>query len=106
MITNYAEKMDGWKQRQVEFKYGVILIFPPEPHRAKITVLMNQYRWTQGCDCDAHISLTVPIPRPMLQNHLDEIVEKLSVISAFRIDYGPIIEKPIRPGVLLRKGQG
>jgi 2'-5' RNA ligase len=105
MLTYYAEKMDGWKQWQREYQYGVILIFPPEPHLSKITALRNQYRWTQSSECDAHISLTVEIPQPMLQAHLDEITEKLSSIDSFCIQYGPLIDKPIHPGVMLRIAQ-
>lgn len=102
MLTNYAEKMDGWKEWQVQWRYGAILIYPPEPHLSKVTKLRDRYQWSQGCICDAHISMTVPLPVPLLEHHVEEVSTAISKVEPFTIKYGPIIEKPVRPGVLLK----
>ncbi len=101
MLTNYAEKMDGWKEWQVQWRYGAILIYPPEPHLSIVTKLRDRYQWSQGCICDAHISVTVPLPVPLLGHHVEEISTAISKVEPFTIKYGPIIEKPVKSSVLL-----
>lgn len=55
-ITNYVSDITGWKIWMQEYKHGVILIYPPEPHKSKITELRNRYTWSQSSECDAHIT--------------------------------------------------
>ena len=63
-VTSYADETmweDDWVR---EYKYGIILIYPPEPHLARVTKLRERYSWANGA-CDAHISLSVPVRRPV-----------------------------------------
>jgi 2'-5' RNA ligase len=41
----------------------------------------------------------------MFQDHLDEIIIKLRSIDPFCINYGPIVDKPTHPGVVLKISQ-
>ncbi len=100
-ITEYADEQNWEKQWQKEYKYGVFLIYPPEPHRSKITELRNRYAWSQSSQCDAHISLSVQIPRPVTADDIAEIQNKLKDIQTFMIAYGPIMDKPLHRGVAL-----
>ena len=104
-VTQYADETKWEKEWQKEYKYGIILIYPPEPHLSKITELRNRYAWAQSSECDAHISLSVQLARPVYQADIDEIYNKLSCIEPLKIQYGPVIEKPEHRGVVLEVKQ-
>lgn len=56
MSTNYAERMTGWKKWMKEYQYGIVLILPPDPHRAVVNAVRKTYAWSLSSECDAHIS--------------------------------------------------
>jgi hypothetical protein len=101
MAHTYAQDMHAWKAWMKEYRYGIILIIPPDPHKMLVSALRNSYAWSQSSQCDAHISLTVPIPRPVEPRHLEEITDRLAHFAPFSIAYGPIIREPKHPGVVL-----
>jgi len=45
--------------------------------------------------------LSVQIPKPLTKGHLDEIHTNLKHVKPFKINYGPIVENPSHPGVVL-----
>jgi len=99
-VTTYSDVM--WEQDwQKEYRYGIILVYPPEPHLSKNTKLRDYYAWAQYSECDAHISLSVQVGRPVTQSDIDELQKKLSQAAPFRIQYGPVVDKPEHPGVAL-----
>jgi len=99
-ITLYADEtkwIDDWVK---EYKYGIIMIYLPEPHLSEVTALRNRYFGANG-DCDAHISLSVPVRRPVTQADLAEMERLLRDMKPFDIHYGPVVEKPTHKGVML-----
>ena len=100
-VTTYADETMWEKAWQREYKYGIILIYPSEPHRTTITALRDRYAWSQTSQCDAHISLSMPIAHPVTQRQLDEVKVGISAIKPFQVRYGPVVEKPQHRGVVL-----
>ncbi len=101
-ITTYADEQNWVEEWKKEYKYGVILILPPEPHYSKVTEIRNKYAWAQSCcECGAHISLSVQIPRPVTGAHIAELKGKLANKKPFTVKYGPVVDKPFYQGVML-----
>lgn len=69
MITEYAISIERWEAWQREHRFGVLLLFPPELVRSQVNALRATYDPISQATCDAHISLTVPLPRPLTEDH-------------------------------------
>ncbi|NLE09774.1 MAG: hypothetical protein GX631_11045 [Dehalococcoidales bacterium] len=78
MITEYAADISDWEEWQKAYRFGVILIFPPEVPVAEVNRLRNIHDSRGQSMCRAHISLTIPLPRPMEAYHLEELKGKIS----------------------------
>lgn len=101
MSTPYAKRMAGWKKWMKEYLYGIVLILPPEPHRTVVNALRQAYAWSQSSECDAHISLSVPVPGPVDPIDLRELEERLADFKPFVLNYGPIITGGDGRGIVL-----
>ncbi len=101
MITGYATDMSTWEEWQKAYRFGVILLFPPEIPAAEVNRLRDIHDPRGQSMCHAHISLTVPLPRPMEEYHLDELKESASGIEPFPVHYGPLSNYLPAPGVVL-----
>jgi hypothetical protein len=93
--------MTGWKKWMKEYQYGIVLILPPEPHRTVVNALRQAYAWSQSSECDAHISLSVPVPGPVDPIDLRELEERLANFEPFSLNYGPIITGGDGRGIVL-----
>ena len=49
--------------------------------------------------CQAHISLSEPLPRPLSDPDLEELRSVLTAVDPFVIHYGPVVSFPPYPGV-------
>ncbi len=101
MITDYVTEIDNWEDWQKQYRYGVILIIPPDPPREQVNAFRTQYDPRAQSYCEAHISLTVPLPGPVTEAHWNELESIASAVSPFTIRYGPLIHYPPHPGVCL-----
>ena len=101
MITEYAMDMDGWLDWQKAYRFGVILIFPPDPPAGEVNRLREIYDPRGQSYCEAHISLTVPLTRPLDDFHLDELKILTSGFNPFTIQYGPLSNYLPVPGIVL-----
>ena len=101
MITEYAMDMNGWLDWQKAYRFGVILIFPPDPPEREVNRLRNIHDPRGQSYCQAHVTLTVPVPRPVEDFHLDELKMLASEFQAFTIQYGPLSNYLPAPGVVL-----
>jgi hypothetical protein len=101
MIINYATDILRWKDWQKPYKYGGILIIPPDPPFSKIEALRGKYDPVAQAICGAHISVTVPLPRPLSKANLFELKSITSGIKPFTVKYGPLINFLPAPGVYL-----
>jgi len=100
-VTEYASGRSWAKAWQHEYRYGVWLIYPPEPHRSAVTALRERYAWSQSSRCDAHISLSLPLPRPVTAADVAELQAALSQVQPFRVSFGPLVRQPAHRGVVL-----
>lgn len=101
MITEYAMDMSGWMGWQKGYRFGVILIFPPDPPAGEVNRLRAIHDPRGQSYCKAHISLTVPLPRPVEDFHLEELKILASGFTPFTIQYGPLSNYLPAPGVVL-----
>jgi len=91
----------GWEEWQKEYRFGVLLIYPPEPTLSRVNALREQHDPRSQSYCDAHISLTVPAPSPVSEESWAELESVASAIEPVHIRYGPIRVYPPHPGVTL-----
>lgn len=101
MITTYAAELDHWESWQREYRFGVLLICPPDPPLSQVNALRARHDPRSQSICDAHISLTVPLPRPLYDADWRELQSIASDIEPFLIDYGPLMNYLPHPGVCL-----
>ncbi len=101
MVTDYAEDTNRWEEWQKLYRFGVLLIFPPDPPAAEVNKLRSRYDPGGQAICQAHISLTVPLPRPVKDTHWSELQSIASKIKPFSVHYGPLSNYLPHPGVVL-----
>jgi 2'-5' RNA ligase len=73
---------------------------PPEPILSIVNSLRTKYDARSQSYCDAHISLSLPIPQPMTEEDWHELVDIASNIKPFDIHYGKLKDFPPYPGVV------
>ena len=101
-VTIYVTPPPSWEPWYHDYRYGAFYLFPPEPLRGQVNVLRARYDPTSQAICDAHISLTVPVPRPLTDADAAEITAALRAVPAFDVAWGPPWQYPAIPGVVLR----
>jgi len=101
VVTAYETDISHWERWQQEYQFGVLLIFPPDPPRAQVDEFRAKYDPRAQSFCGAHISLTVPLPRPLNSGHWSELKAIASAIEPFPIQYGPRMNYLPHPGVCL-----
>ncbi len=91
-----------WEEWQKEYRHGAFFVFPPDGIFEKINSLRELYDPKSQSVCGAHISLTVPLSRELLERDYDEIQNTLSEVDRFEVQFGPTYNYPGIPGVVLR----
>ena len=100
-VTTYVADVSHWEDWQRRYRFGVLLIFPPDPPRGQVNALRAKYDPRSQSGCDAHISLTIPFPRPVTRTDWAELESIASGIAPFPIRYGPLRNYLPHPGVCL-----
>jgi hypothetical protein len=88
MLTDFEQNLEHWEEWQYPYRFGVILVLPPEPVRSQVNALRARYDPLSHSYCDAHISLTVPFPAELDDLHWEELKFITSTIRPFSIHYG------------------
>jgi 2'-5' RNA ligase len=101
MFIDYVENITHWESWQQSYRFGVLLIFPPDPPSSEVNNLRSQHDPQGQAICQAHISLTVPLPKPINLAQLNELRTIASGIKPFLIHYGPLSNYLPAPGVVL-----
>jgi 2'-5' RNA ligase len=101
LITSYADDIRHWEEWQKAYRFGVILVYPPDPPASAVNSLRDIHDPRGQSFCSAHISLTVPLSRPMEDYHLDELIRITSEIEPVPVRYGPLSNYLPVPGVVL-----
>jgi 2'-5' RNA ligase len=100
-ITAYATTTSHWEGWQQAYRFGVLLIVPPEPVYTQVNRLRAIYDPRSQAICAAHISLTIPLPGPMTAAHWQELEAIAAGLLPFEIQYGPLRHYLPFPGVVL-----
>jgi hypothetical protein len=101
IITRYESDVSHWEDWEKKYRFGVLLIFPPDPLRMQVNGLRARYDPRSQAICDAHISLTVPLPGPLTEIHWRELERIASCFALFPVRYGPLMNYLPHPGVCL-----
>ena len=101
MASPYADTVTTWLDWQKPYRFGVLLILPPEPVRSEINALRSIYDPRSHAGAEAHISLTVPFPREPHEGSWRELERKALGFSPFPLRYGPLVPFLPRPGAAL-----
>jgi 2'-5' RNA ligase len=99
MATHYVNDVSQWKTWQQKYRFGVLLIYPPDPPFSQANALREKYDKISAVGCDAHISLTIPFPRPMSKSYWNELEAIASKMKSFNIHYGPLKHYLPHPGI-------
>jgi 2'-5' RNA ligase len=101
-ITAYADPTSEWEPWCEAYRYGALYLFPPPPVRSRVNALRQRHDPRSQAICDAHVSLTVPLPRPLSPLQAAEVASVLRTIPSFEITWGPVHQYPGVPGVVLQ----
>ena len=101
-MFTYVSDTSHWEPWMHEYRYGLILIMPPPEVMAFVDELRARYDPRSASHCQAHISLSEPLPRPLTPELLEEVRGILAGIEPFEITYGPLRTFPPYPGVTYR----
>jgi 2'-5' RNA ligase len=101
MMTSYADAREAWEDWMHAYRFGVLLLFPPEPVRSVVNRLRTRYDPRSQRYCDAHISLTVAATAPVTRTRWAELEAAAAQIEPFEITYGPLKHYLPHPGVCL-----
>ena len=101
MAVDFEQNLSGWTESRLSYRYGLILILPPEPIRSLVNSLRAEHDPISHACCDAHISLTMPLPTEIDDEHWNEFEAVASSIRPFLTSYGPLANSLPHPGVVL-----
>jgi 2'-5' RNA ligase len=101
-ITTYVAPTASWEPWYEEYRYGALYLFPPPGVRAEVNALRQRYDPRSQAICDAHISLTVPLPRPLMPADAAELAGVAQAHAPFEVRWGPPFQYPGVAGVVLR----
>ena len=101
IVTAYAASMEPWEPWQREYRFGVLLLYPPDPPLQAVNALRDRHDPRGQSYCEAHISLTVPLPIPLTERHWAELELIASGIAPISVQYGPLMNYLPHPGVCL-----
>jgi 2'-5' RNA ligase len=91
----------GWTEWQRSYRFGVLLVLPPDPVRKDVNELRARYDPRSNAIAEAHITLTVPLqkePDDRLWNELERVAVGF---APFTIRYGPLVPFLPKPGAAL-----
>ena len=86
-IPSYAEDISDWEDWQRDYRFGLILIMPPEQVARRIDALRARHDPRSHDICPAHISLSDPLGREMTPRLAEEVQAILDQVEPFRLFY-------------------
>ena len=101
MVTSYEADIGHWEDWQKGYRFGTLLILPPDPPLTQVNALRAEHDPRSQSICGAHISLTIPLPRPLSKANWSELESIASDTQPFPIHYGPLTHYLPHPGVCL-----
>ena len=89
MVT-YPERMDGWLEWQKKYRYGTLVLWPPDAVRQQVNALRQRYDPESQRICETHITLTQPLLRGPTEVDWRALQDVVAACSPFTIQYGPL----------------
>lgn len=86
-IPSYAEDTSNWEDWQRDYRYGLILIMPPEHMAGRLDALRARHDPRSHAICPAHISLSDPLRREMTPRLAEEVQAILDQVKPFTLFY-------------------
>jgi 2'-5' RNA ligase len=96
----YAQDTSAWEDWQHEYRYGALYLFPPSGVIEKVDDLRRTHDPMSYATCQAHVSLSEPVPRVLDRDDLNELREVVSGLEPFTITYGDVHATVPYPGVV------
>jgi 2'-5' RNA ligase len=100
--VDYVEETEGWEPWQLDYRYGALYVFPPAGVIEKVDRLRERHDPVSHAICQAHVSITEPVPRAMTDDDLDQMRSALSSIEPFEVSYSRPYAPTPHPGVVYR----
>ncbi|MFX0043440.1 MAG: 2'-5' RNA ligase family protein [Candidatus Hodarchaeota archaeon] len=82
--------MVNWKEWQKVYRFGTIVIWPPDAVREMVNAQREIYDPVSQSYCESHITVTQPLRNSLTNNEWDDILDMLKIHKAFKITYGPL----------------
>ena len=98
-MIEYTADTTRWDDWMHEYAFGAFYVFPPDDVIGPIDVLLKTHDARSASICQAHVSLSEPLPRPLAAGDMRELGTALRVVDPFVIRYGPLRSFPPHPGV-------
>lgn len=95
----YAENTVEWEKWHFEYIYGGFYVFPPDNVIKPMDELRQKFDPKSDGYCQAHISLSEPLPQPLTNELLTEIKDALRKIEPFEMFYDKLVTYPPYAGV-------
>jgi len=89
-MTTYPQRMDGWLEWQKKFRYGTLVLWPPDAVRQQVNALRQRYDPESQRICETHITLTQPLVRVPSEADWRSLQSMVGACSPFTIQYGPL----------------
>lgn len=90
-----TSRWEGWKREYISEPS----LFPPEDVIGQIDGLRETHDPTSASICQAHVSVSEPVPRPLTDDNQQELERILRKVDPFVVWYGPVRSFPPYPGV-------
>ena len=82
--------MEEWQDWQKVYRYGTMVVWPPDDVRAVVNRLREEYDPLSQAICEAHITLTQPLLRPLADQEWVEVAQIAASFDPFELTYGPL----------------
>ena len=102
MAIQYPDETSGWEKWQLEYRYGGFYLFPPSGIIEVVDELRRTYDPPSYAICQAHVTLTEPLPRALTNEDLAELSAVLADLDPFTVTYGDVHATVPHPGVVYR----
>lgn len=79
--------MEDW---QLPYRFGTIVIWPPQSVREAINAQRQEYDPASQRICETHITVTQPLIRLLIEDEWVQIRRLLKSFGSFEIRYGPL----------------
>lgn len=89
-VTAYSRRAWRWSARRRRYRFGVLLIYLPEPLRSAVDRLRRRYALDAQRSCEAHITLTVPATGPVSRRQWAALAAAAAAAEPVEVTCGPL----------------